>query len=136
MAQTLLGAIEARFTATIFDIAGGAWVEQAAEPFVLPLVTYGYNGNRDFQFDNAYTDTGTVTFTIFAKGLAGVESYIQEVNNVFNKNWDEIVITSAKVTSMIRTTYTVAAIQTRAPDGAQVYRGEISFEVRVSGIDT
>lgn len=134
MAATLLSGLYARFKATIgADFAGGWFVGQAPDGSSLPLVVVKL-GRQDFQWttEATYQTQGPVTLYVFGKGAAAVETLASELTSLFNQNWGSISIANASVTWMLQNGYTIDAEGERAADNEQVFRAELSFEVKVA----
>jgi hypothetical protein len=142
--MTFLGAIAARLEGNIAGLTGGAWVDQWAEPLPdLPVITYGSDDRREHLLSVPdgfpYTDEGPTIFLVWHKGLAAADALSETVHGLLKNqsDWDDLSgdISPLQVISIIRTGKKVAAENVRHPDGSQVYRVELSYEIRISGID-
>jgi len=112
LASTITQSLIAKFTAaglTDFDVSSGLWFAEIPPNLNLPVIGLVHNGEQPkYTTEAQYFDKGTVTFTIFAEGVAETERLallVLAVYDVFVKSPRLLDFTGGKVIEWDRTTY-------------------------------
>lgn len=88
MAISITQAVLAKFVAsgnTDFSAASGMWFAEMPETLTLPFVGFVMGGEQtEYHTEDRYVDSGTMTFTVFAEGVAETERLAKVVMAIYD----------------------------------------------------
>lgn len=139
MAADLTGAVCDRYDATVkvaMNLPWGLLLDlHQEETDRLPIVVLQHTppgGAVEHQMCAHWTETGLVTFFVFAETANAASQIAQEVRRVFAANWGLI---APNVAQFLHTRYLLAPEDALSFRAERVFRAEVEYEYILDGSD-
>ncbi len=133
-ATTILQSLVAAFEDsgnTDFSGSLGLWFGEVPQQLELPFLAFVSGGERpQFTTEQEYLDSGTVTFSIFAEGIAETERLaliVLAIYDPFIKNWNGLDFTGGIVSEWERVSYMPSLEPIQDVNARRVGRVDIQY---------